>query len=159
MNTRHVVLGLLGLGVLAMASEWSARPMGPVRLALLQAQASRGHAHAQVDLAIAYARRGRDARTDAQAVHWFRQAAEQGDAEGRHRLAASYYVGFGVPKDFSLAYVWSALAEEHATGALKQDAATLRGYAAEQLTPAQRADADLRVREWKGLRQTHATTE
>jgi len=159
MTTRLVFGTLVTIVLLGVTHEWTATPVGPVRLALLQTQAARGNADAQVDLGIADATPRRDARADAQAVHWFRQAAEQGSAEGQHRLAACYFVGFGVPKDFALAYVWSALAEDHATGTLQHDAATLRTYAADKLTPAQRADADLRVREWQTVRQKSAQSE
>ena len=42
----------------------------------------------------------------AQAVHWFRKAAEQGHAEAQDRLGFCYAEGHGVPQDYAQAVHW-----------------------------------------------------
>ena len=49
---------------------------------------------------------------DEQAVSFFREAAEQGDAVGQRRLGWSYYNGRGVPQDYEEAAKWFRLAAE-----------------------------------------------
>jgi len=43
---------------------------------------------------------------DAEAVRWYRLAAEQGNAGAQSSLGLSYANGEGVPEDFVLAYMW-----------------------------------------------------
>ena len=45
-----------------------------------------------------------------QAVHWYRKAAEQGDAEAQYSLGLMYAIGRGVPQDYKHAYMWFTLA-------------------------------------------------
>ena len=55
--------------------------------------------------------KGRGVEQDhAEAVHWFRMAADQGDAQAQLNLGVKYYYGEGVPQDYLSAYVWSNLA-------------------------------------------------
>ena len=49
---------------------------------------------------------------DEQAVSFFREAAEQGDAVGQRRLGWSYYNGRGIPQDYEEAAKWFRLAAE-----------------------------------------------
>ena len=44
------------------------------------------------------------------AVHWLKQAAEQGDADAMQCLGAAHAVGAGVPQDNDLALMWIARA-------------------------------------------------
>ena len=47
---------------------------------------------------------------DAEAVRWYRLAAEQGLVNAQLRLGAMYAYGEGVPADYVLAYMWWNLA-------------------------------------------------
>ena len=49
---------------------------------------------------------------DAEAVRWFRLAAEQGYAEAQHNLGIAYANGRGVPADDAEAVRWYRLAGE-----------------------------------------------
>ena len=50
---------------------------------------------------------GRGVRQDdAQAVHWYRKAAEQGNVEAQHNLGAMYANGQGVRQDHKIAKEW-----------------------------------------------------
>ena len=49
-------------------------------------------------------------KDQAAAVHWYRKAAEQGEAAVQYNLAICYDIGSGVPKDFVYAYMWANLA-------------------------------------------------
>ena len=55
---------------------------------------------------------------DAEAVRWFRLAAEQGDATAQNNLGVRYGTGRGVPQDDAEAVRWYRLAAEqgHASG-------------------------------------------
>ena len=84
----------------------------------LRRAADAGHAPSQVLLASILD----DAEFDAEAVAWYRKAAEQGDAGGEYGLGSMYLSGEGVKQDLSQAYHWLALAatrgHERATVAL-----------------------------------------
>jgi TPR repeat protein len=45
-------------------------------------------------------------KDDAQAVVWWRKAADQGDPEAQNALGFMYVVGEGVPKDYAHALSW-----------------------------------------------------
>ena len=47
---------------------------------------------------------------DAEAVRWYRSAAEQGHATARSNLGFMYYWGEGIPEDNVEAYAWFNLA-------------------------------------------------
>ena len=50
---------------------------------------------------------GRGVRQDdAQAVYWYRKAAEQGNVEAQHNLGAMYANGQGVRQDHKIAKEW-----------------------------------------------------
>ena len=53
---------------------------------------------------------------DAEAVRWFRKAAEQGDAWAQNNLGYAYRLGWGVPEDDAEAVRWyrKAAAQGHA---------------------------------------------
>jgi TPR repeat protein len=63
-------------------------------------------------------------KDDAQAVAWYRKAAEGGDALGMNNLGVMYETGRGVPKDLNEALAWygkaSALGDEKARQNLKR---------------------------------------
>ena len=82
-------------------------------------------------------------KDDAEAVKWYRKAAEHGYANGQYKLGAIYANGQGVPQDYAEAYVWLSLA---AAGG-QDDAAHNRDLFAERLTPEELSAAQKRAAE------------
>jgi uncharacterized protein len=81
----------------------------------------------------------------AEAVKWYRLAANQGDAGGQGNLGLMYLYGLGVPKDYVSAHIWFNLSAAQG----EQRAAELRDYIAQSMTPAQIAEAQRRVAQWQ----------
>ena len=50
------------------------------------------------------------AKNYAEAVKWYRKAAEQGLADAQNNLGRCYFLGDGVPKDYVEGYKWLLLA-------------------------------------------------
>ena len=73
------------------------------------------------------------------------EAAEQGYSDAQYKLGLMYYEGQGVSEDYVEAYKWFSLAaaQGHA------NAAKIRGFVANEMTPAQIAEAQKLAREWK----------
>ena len=84
-------------------------------------------------------------KDDAQAVYWFRKAAEQGDAKAQNNLGSRYYKGIGVPKDEETAYFWFLLSSAQGDKVAVKN----RDLVEEKLTPQQRANAQAAARVWK----------
>jgi hypothetical protein len=85
----------------------------------------------------------------AQAVAWWRKAAEQGEAEAQWRLGYLYFNGSGVPQDFAEAYFWYDLAAAGKLDApFAKDVATLRDAIASHLTPDDLSREQERARKW-----------
>ena len=89
----------------------------------------------------------------AEAVRWYRKAAEQGGAlrqAGQFALGYMYLIGEGVPQDPVLTHKWFNLA---AAAGGKSDFGTgasfLRDLVAKHLTAAQLAEAQRLAREWR----------
>lgn len=75
-------------------------------------------------------------QSSAEAVNWFRRAAEQDYTEAQHNLGAMYASGQGVKRDYVQAYKWLNLcAAKGNTGC-----ATQRDLIAKKLKPAQIAE-------------------
>ena len=83
-------------------------------------------------------------RDDAEAVQWYRLAAEQGIASAQFNLGVMYANGEGVPQDYVSAHMWLNLAA--ATG--DEDARKARENVAASMTREQIAEAQARAREW-----------
>lgn len=96
-----------------------------------------------VNLAIAYDEGQGVPKDEAQAVVWYRRAAEQGHASAQFSLGLMYAEGRGVAKDLVQAFMWYGLAA--AGGVTVRDRDTL----ARQMTPQQIAEAQRLSREWK----------
>ncbi len=81
---------------------------------------------------------------DAEAVKWYRKAAEQGIAEHMTRLAGMYLVGWGVTPDNVKAHMWcdlvAAAGDEHAP--------EFRDRLAREMTRADISMAQELAREW-----------
>ena len=69
-------------------------------------------AEAQYDLGLKYYNGEGVPEDDAEAMRWFRMAAEQGYADAQFRLARMYYNGAGVSKDDAEAARWTRMAAE-----------------------------------------------
>jgi hypothetical protein len=114
--------------------------------------AEQGNAEAQFNLGLMYDKRQGVPQNYAEAVKWYRKAAEQGFAEAQTNLGIMYFTGQGVPKDYVLAYMWFHLATSRypASEKAKRERAELsRDIAASKMTPAQIAEAQRLVLEWK----------
>lgn len=80
------------------------RVLGPIKFAT--------QADVQYNLGLDY-ENGQGVTQDyVQAAHWYRKAAEQGDAEAQDRLAYLYDNGLGVPLDYAQAVYWCRKAAE-----------------------------------------------
>src|SRR4030066_2782 len=119
---------------------------------LLKPLAEQGNPLAQHNLGLMY-EEGRGVPQDyAEAMKWYRRAAERGISGAQHNRGAMYERGEGVPQDYVMAHMWYTLAasrysaseEEKREKALKN-----RDLVASLMTPAQVAEAQRLVREWK----------
>ncbi len=104
--------------------------------------AGQGHARAQSALGFMYANGQGVSEDYAQAVEWYRRAVEQGIARAQFNLGALYGQGQGVAQDHVEAYKWMSLA------ARLEESAAARDRLAQQMTPAQIAEAQRRTQEW-----------
>lgn len=75
-------------------------------LAALRSDALRGDPWAQLNLGAAYDNGLGVAPDAAQAILWYRRAAEQGLAQAQFNLGHSYAMGHGVAQDYSAAVRW-----------------------------------------------------
>jgi TPR repeat protein len=80
------------------------------QIAELKQRAGAGDARAQVQVGLAYLTGDGFAADDAEAVKWFRKAADQDDPDGERYLAEMYVSGRGVPADNAEAAKWLRLA-------------------------------------------------
>lgn len=108
--------------------------------------ALQGHAGAQQSLAAMYDLGRGVAQDFGEAAAWYRRAAGQGASNAQLWLGNQYANGRGVPVDPIRATVWFSLAAESATGVDRRMAAASRDSIAAQLTEAQRAEAQERLR-------------
>ena len=69
-----------------------------------------GHASAQYNLGVMYANGEGVLKDEAEAVRWYRLAADQGLAISQLNLGVMYATGKGVLKDSVLAHMWSNIA-------------------------------------------------
>jgi TPR repeat protein len=89
-------------------------------------------------------------RDYAEAVVWFRSAADQGLAGAQYNLAFMYETGRGVRKDLVYAYMWFDLSGRSAeTPAHQRYAIQYRDSVASKMTPDQIAKAKKLVADWK----------
>ena len=92
------ILALCALPCLALNAD---------EVAMVAPAAERGSAASQVLLAVAYLHGdGGLARDPAKAVHWFEQAAIQGNVYAQDRLGDLYEQGLGAPANPKLAFDW-----------------------------------------------------
>ena len=80
---------------------------------------------------------------DAEAVLWYRLAAEQGHLKAQLNLGILYYLGEGIAQDYLRAHIWMELA---AMSGMKS-AQKSRDHSAENMTSQQIAKAQEMVKE------------
>jgi TPR repeat protein len=93
----------------------------------------------------------------AEAVRWYRKAAEQGLASAQFDLGLMYASGQGVPQDYVLAHMWLNLSASNSRGdqslqtaaAINERRIQARDEVARKMTPDQIAEAQRHAREWK----------
>ena len=117
----------------------------PKALQEIKAKAEKGDATAQNNLGAMYYYGLVVAKDEKEAVKWYRKAAEQGDADGQLSLALMHTQGRGVAKDEVEAYKWYLLAAAQG----REVAKTIIVGIKHGLTAEQRAQGELRAREWK----------
>jgi uncharacterized protein len=107
--------------------------------------AAKGQAKAQYNLGILYFNGEGVPKDYQQALRWFRLAADQGEALAQTKIAIMYDEGQGMPQNVVQAHKWYNLAARNGD----KPAAELRDAIANQMTPAQIAEAQKLAREWK----------
>jgi TPR repeat protein len=88
----------------------------------------------------------------AEALKWYRKAADQGNARAQTILGAMYYFGQGVPQDYVQAHMWYNLAAARFPASeteIRDMAVKGRDLVAAKMTPARIAEAQKLAREWK----------
>jgi len=85
----------------------------------------------------------------AEAVRWYRKAADQGDAGAQINLSGMYERGDGVPQDYVQAHLWINLAASRASGETRSNGPRSRDRLARKMTAQQIAEAQRLAREWK----------
>ena len=81
----------------------------------------------------------------AEAVRWWRKAADQGIADAQETLGVMYQNGTGVTEDYVQAHMWYNLAAVQG----KESAGKYLDILTRVMTPAQIAEAQKLMREWK----------
>jgi hypothetical protein len=92
----------------------------------------------------------------AEALRWFRSAADGGYPDALSALAYAYFYGEpGVPQDYVQAYVWGSIAANNLNPGSERDVSTeLRDNATSRLTVDERAEGDRLVQEWSEAHET-----
>jgi len=86
----------------------------------------------------------------AQAVAWYRKAADQGAALAQFKLGLMYGQGQGVPQDYVRAHTWFNIAAAgESDNETREEIVKARDAIAAKMTPAQIAEAQRMAREWK----------
>jgi TPR repeat protein len=107
-----------------------------------------GDAMAEANLGTMYASGTGVERDPAQAVYWWREAAQQGIPAAQASLGRALVLGEGGAADLVEGHMWLTLAASRATGAEQHEFETLRNAAATRLTPEQQAESARRAAAW-----------
>ena len=78
---------------------------------------------------------------NAEAVAWYRLAADQGQASAQFNLGVMYNSGDGVPQDDVSAHMWFNLAASRSSGEDRERSVEARDAVAERMTSEQLAEA------------------
>ncbi len=121
----------------------------PLRERLLES-AQRGDAEAQFELGKNY-ETGRIGlpKDFAQAEHWYREAAVQGDPYAEASLGLLYQFGKGLSQDRVQALMWFEVAMTHSKAGDRDSIAELRDDVVRNMTAAQIAEARRLASDWK----------
>jgi TPR repeat protein len=121
----------------------------PLRERLLE-RALQGDADAQFDLAKNY-ETGRIGlpKDFAQAEHWYREAAAQGEPFAQASLGIMFNFGKGVRQDYVQAYMWYEIAISHSTEGDRDTIVEMRDNIAQQMSAEQIAEGRRLARQWK----------
>jgi TPR repeat protein len=90
----------------------------------------------------------------AEAVKWYRKAAEQGFAQAQSNLGVCYVNGEGVTKDYVEAYKWLSLASAQGN----ENAKGTKSGLSQQMTPEQIAKGFRLARDFKPSRALESGT-
>jgi TPR repeat protein len=121
----------------------------PLRERLLES-AQKGDAEAQFELGKNYETGRIGLLKDlAQAEHWYRLAAVQGDPFAEASMGLLYQFGKGVPRDSVQALMWYEIALARSTGGDRASIAELRDDLIGDMTAAQIAEAQRMARDFK----------
>jgi len=71
---------------------------------------------------------------DAEAVKWYRKAADQGHAKAQSNLGVMYFNGDGVPENHVRAYVWLSMAKTQGYESAKKGVETVKNLMTKQQT-------------------------
>ena len=85
---------------------------------------------------------------DAETVHWYRLAAEQGLADAQYDVGVMYEFGRGVPQDDVQAHMWFNLAASRMNGEYREIVVRNRDRVAGRMDPTQIAEGQRLAREW-----------
>ena len=118
--------------------------IAPIRISEL----SKGHAGAQSNLGFAYGNGQGVPQDDAEAVRWYRLAADQGHVSAQYNLGVMYANGEGVSQDDVEAHMWTNLAAAQSSGELRDHWVKNRDIIAAKMTAEQIGEAQRRAREW-----------
>ena len=115
---------------------------------LVRQAAEAGSADAQFQLGMAYYQ-GEEGLTMDQSLarKWLHRSAKQGD------VAAQFNYAMLLKTDPEQVYFWLSVAAPHMVGQTKEKTAELRKDAAGHLSPAQKADLDKQVRDWRPVEE------
>jgi TPR repeat protein len=134
-----------GLGALYLGGYGIARDEAAA-MTWFRKAAEQGHPNGQFSLASLYYGR----KEYGPAASWYRRAADQGNALAQIRLARMYAEGPGLARDDVQAFKWFAVAAARgADSYARTNAAKGRDTTATKMTPAQVAEAERLLREWK----------
>jgi TPR repeat protein len=114
--------------------------------------ASRGEPYAQFFLGVMFASGKGMPQDNSAAAFWYRKSADQGAPEAQANLGALYHSGKGVPQDLVEAYKWFDIAASRfppADAKNRDEVVKRREVVAASMTPAEIAEAQNKVREWK----------
>ena len=85
----------------------------------------------------------------AEAIRWFRKAANRGEAIAQSQLGLMYASGHGVPQDYVQAHMWLNLAASGVGGEDQKKFSDARDELAGKMTTQQIAEAQRLAPEWK----------
>ena len=89
----------------------------------------------------------------AEAVAWYRRAAEQGHVRAQYNLGGMYAEGRGVPPDAVEAHMWLTIAASRSTGAEREQIVTAHAAVAVRMTPTDLREAEGRAQAWHAAHQ------